>query len=210
MQSGIELRPATRADAGFLAGGFDEAAGGLFAAMLGRDYRSILTRVIAQPEHQFSYEHAIVAVEGFARLGFSLGWPSGTPGAAMALVRAAGRRLPRLAAVALVGWPVLGAMNRHADGEWYLQTLAVVPAARGRGVGRSLVADALERAVSVGCAVFTLDVEDGNTRALGLYESLGLRIASTSSPAPALGDARAHRMELSLAGARGGGGAAAV
>lgn len=204
MQSGLELRPATRADAGFLAGGFDEAAGGLFAAMLGRDYRPILTRVIAQSEHQFSYEHAVVAVEGRAQLGFRLGWPAGTPSADLPLVRAAGWRLPRLATVALAGWPVLGAMNRHADGEWYLQTLAVVPAARGRGVGRSLVADALERAASDGCAVFTLVVEDGNRRALSLHESLGLRIASTSPSAVLLRGARAHRMELPLAGGRRG------
>ncbi len=51
--------------------------------------------------------------------------------------------------------------------------LAVLPAARGRGIGRALLAAAEERARARGCGKLTLEVLDENTRARGLYASFG-------------------------------------
>lgn len=198
MLDGVGLRPAAPADAAFIAWGFDEAAGGLFKAMLGRRSQTILAAVVAEPGHQFSYQHVTLAAEGREPRGFCAGWPAGTPSADAALMRTAGWRVARLAAVALFAWPVLAAMGRHAPGEWYLQALAVTPPARGAGVGRRLVADALGRAAKAGCASLALDVDVANAGARALYERLGLRVVSTSRPALLLGGVRTHRMRLVL------------
>ena len=51
--------------------------------------------------------------------------------------------------------------------------LAVVPEWRGRGIGRSLLSAAEDRARSRGCCKLTLEVQDGNSRARALYETFG-------------------------------------
>lgn len=51
--------------------------------------------------------------------------------------------------------------------------LAVVPDARGRGIGRALLAAAEARARRRGCCKLTLEVQDENARARGLYASFG-------------------------------------
>lgn len=53
--------------------------------------------------------------------------------------------------------------------------LAVLPAFRGRGIGRALLAAAEERARVRGCAKLTLEVREDNTRARGLYRECGFR-----------------------------------
>jgi hypothetical protein len=64
-------------------------------------------------------------------VGFCQGWPYGTPAGTRELARAAGFRVLRLASVALFGWPLLAALDRHEAGEWYLQAVAVQEQARG-------------------------------------------------------------------------------
>lgn len=51
--------------------------------------------------------------------------------------------------------------------------LAVLPAHRGRGVGRALLKAAEERARARGCAKLTLEVREDNLRARRLYEERG-------------------------------------
>lgn len=56
-----------------------------------------------------------------------------------------------------------------------LYSIATLPSARGKGVGRRLM-DALERsAVKRGCDRLRLEVREKNTPAIALYESLGYR-----------------------------------
>jgi ribosomal protein S18 acetylase RimI-like enzyme len=62
----------------------------------------------------------------------------------------------------------------------WLEDLYVEDAARGRGVGRALVALAFERATARGAQRIELDTNEHNRSAIGLYESLGF---STSSKA---------------------------
>ena len=54
-----------------------------------------------------------------------------------------------------------------------IHDLAVLPDWRGRGIGRSLLAAAEDRARRGGCCRLTLEVQDDNGRALGLYRSFG-------------------------------------
>lgn len=54
-----------------------------------------------------------------------------------------------------------------------IHDLAVLPTHRGRGIGRALLEAAERRAREDGCCKLTLEVQDGNHRARGLYRSFG-------------------------------------
>ena len=62
----------------------------------------------------------------------------------------------------------------------WLEDVYVRDDARRRGVGRALVATALERARARGCRRMELDVNERNTEALGFYERMGF----TTEPKP--------------------------
>lgn len=53
--------------------------------------------------------------------------------------------------------------------------LAVLPAVRGRGVGRALLEAAEAHALAHGCVKLTLEVREDNARARGLYQERGFR-----------------------------------
>lgn len=55
-----------------------------------------------------------------------------------------------------------------------LELLALAPLKSGQGGGRALIADALLRSAQGGYSRFELEVREGNTRAIRLYESAGL------------------------------------
>ena len=72
----------------------------------------------------------------------------------------------------------LSASNEFVGDEncGYVATLGVLPAYRGRGLGRALLLDAFERDAADGRAGTILHVDANNvTPALGLYESVGMR-----------------------------------
>ena len=54
-------------------------------------------------------------------------------------------------------------------------TVAVLPAFRGRGIARKLVADALIHCTELGAEKLFLEVEVGNAPAIKLYENLGFK-----------------------------------
>ena len=63
-----------------------------------------------------------------------------------------------------------------------IHDMAVLEDTRGRGVGRALL-DAVERAArELGCCKLTLEVNEGNRRALGLYRSAGFAQAGADGP----------------------------
>lgn len=57
----------------------------------------------------------------------------------------------------------------------YLEDLYVKPAHRGRGIGKALLAELAQIAVSRGCGRLEWSVLDWNAPAIGFYESLGAR-----------------------------------
>lgn len=72
------------------------------------------------------------------------------------------------------GEPVAGyAVTGRAADRGYLQRLAVDPAQHRRGIGSALVADALRWLRRHGARVAVVNTQEGNDRALGLYESCG-------------------------------------
>lgn len=68
-----------------------------------------------------------------------------------------------------------------------IHDLAVLPGARGSGVGRQLLAAVEAKARALGCCRITLEVHEGNARAKRIYERAGFGpIRYGSPPAPAL------------------------
>ncbi len=63
-----------------------------------------------------------------------------------------------------------------------LHHLFVRPEARGRGLGRALVASASATARSAGCGVLTVGTHPDNRRAQAFYPELGFQAASVSGP----------------------------
>lgn len=57
----------------------------------------------------------------------------------------------------------------------YLEDLFVLPALRGRGIGRALLVEIARIAVARGCGRFEWAVLNWNAPAIGFYESLGAR-----------------------------------
>lgn len=66
-------------------------------------------------------------------------------------------------------------LARAVGGEAEILTLAVLPSARGRGLGRALMQAAADHAVTLGAANLFLEVGSENPAALALYTSLGFQ-----------------------------------
>ena len=64
-------------------------------------------------------------------------------------------------------------LARAAGGEAEILTLAVRPAARGKGLGRALLLAAIAEARALGAATMFLEVGADNPAALALYAGLG-------------------------------------
>ena len=64
-------------------------------------------------------------------------------------------------------------------GEWYLDSLAVLPEFRRTGLGKMLVMDAIERGRNAGYAQFTLLAEKSSTHLVEYYTRLGFTIESS-------------------------------
>ncbi len=76
-------------------------------------------------------------------------------------------------------------LNAHVpDDVYYLMALAVPPERRGQGIGKSLLAHAIERARDKGFRALHLDVLSNNP-AIGLYRAMGLEcVAEIVAPEP--------------------------
>ncbi|MGW0158628.1 GNAT family N-acetyltransferase [Mycobacterium sp. NPDC003323] len=76
------------------------------------------------------------------------------------------------------------AAQRQGAESVYLYSLWLDPAARGQGLGRTLVAEAVDWARSQRVQRVTLRVNRDNARARAVYDSLGFRVAAGDPAAP--------------------------
>lgn len=65
-----------------------------------------------------------------------------------------------------------------------IHDLAVLPAARGRGIGRALLAAAEAHARATGCCKLTLEVQEDNAPARALYARFGFRDVTYGASGP--------------------------
>ena len=118
---------------------------------------------------RFSEEH-LTAVLEIERSSFPDPWSEGM---FREELKDDGRRMPLVitdeSAVAGygIGWLVLD--------EFHLGNLAIRPGQRGRGLGRRLLSEMLERAAAGGCRMATLEVRASNETAKELYHSFGFK-----------------------------------
>ena len=78
----------------------------------------------------------------------------------------------------------LGLSTFHARPLLNIHDLAVVPASRGQGVGRALLAAVERLAIQRGCCKLTLEVQEDNVQATGLYRSFGFGDVVVGDSAP--------------------------
>ncbi len=158
----------------------DQAAEGFFGFMLGRNAEQIIACAYPEAGHSLSYEHVVFA----ERDGVVVGMVSAFTGAQHRgfseepLKRAAGRSAFRMGCVRTLLGPLWRILNTVAEGDFYLQGIAVDPDLRGAGIGSLLMADAEERARANGAARLCLDVAAKNERARNLYARRGMAESS--------------------------------
>ena len=70
------------------------------------------------------------------------------------------------------------------DGGFELAKMAVADACKGRGLGRALLAAAVERAQAAGAPRLYLETNSGLAPALALYRSFGFREIEPEAPSP--------------------------
>jgi ribosomal protein S18 acetylase RimI-like enzyme len=162
MKTNYTIRPATIADAEFIA---------LAVCMaVGYDRSHPIYPVfeqLARMEHsQYSYLNTLVAEADGAVVAALVGYD--------------GARLEELRA------PIFPLLRQHLGeviniedeteaGEFYLDSLGVVPEYRGRGIGRALIVAMRDRAFAEGHERVGLIVDVDNSSAERLYQSLGFR-----------------------------------
>ena len=66
------------------------------------------------------------------------------------------------------------ASDQETDpGEYYLDSLAVLPSYRGRGIGRALLRDGIDKSMSLGYKQIALVADSDMPHLIKLYSSLG-------------------------------------
>lgn len=164
----IQIRPATIADAAIIARAVTMGIGDKEALVhyCGTDYVSVLTAIATKEGTQYSWQNALIAdVDGQA---------------AGVIVAYDGARLYELREGTLkVVMEKVGRIPVVADetqsGEYYIDTLAVMPEFRGIGVGKMLIKALCSKVHAKGYACVGLIVDNQNLRAQALYSSLGFK-----------------------------------
>ena len=166
MNFSFDIRPATLADAEKIALAVCMAVGYDSTHAL---YPVFLT--LARMEHsQYSYVNTLVAESGGRVVGALVGYD--------------GARLKELRE------PIFPLLEQHLGeainiedeteaGEFYLDSLGVLPECRGCGIGRALIVAMRDRAFAEGYERVGLIVDFDNPDAERLYQSLGFRRVGT-------------------------------
>ena len=172
MTSNITTRAATRDDAAMIAQVVAMAIGDerTLWDYCGEDYLNILTEIARADQTQYSWRYAIVAeVEGVVA-GAIVGYDGAQLGklreGTFSIIRSHIGRVPTIP-------------NETDAGEYYLDSVGVMPAFRGRGVGGKLIEALCERAFAQGHQRVGLIVDCNNPQATHLYTSHGFERIGT-------------------------------
>jgi ribosomal protein S18 acetylase RimI-like enzyme len=157
----------------------DEAFEGLFRLMLGRRAADIVSRAYTQPGHNFSYQHVTFAERDGAIVGMAAGYTAEQHrlSSEQPLKQAAGANVLQWIGVRIL-CTRLRFLGTHADGDFYLQAIAVDEKLRGEGIGSALMDVIEDRARASGCTRVFLDAASRNEGARRFYERRGMAVES--------------------------------
>lgn len=139
-------------------------------AYCGDDYMAVLTQIAATKGTQYSWQYALVAEVDGTAAGAVVGYDGddlqllreGT----FAIVRQLTGRVPNIA-------------NETEGGEYYLDSVGVLPEFRGLNVGRTLVREFCNKVFATQHNCVGLIVDSNNPQAEKLYTSLGFERVGT-------------------------------
>lgn len=129
------------------------------------DVHRLFTHLAALDDSQYSYRNTLVALDDNGNVaGVCIGYDG-------ALLHPLRRRFFE-AAKAILNRDMEGMADETSPDEFYLDTLAVMPQHRGKGIGSALLMAMAERARSLGKPAALL-VDKTNPKAEALYRTLG-------------------------------------
>jgi ribosomal protein S18 acetylase RimI-like enzyme len=186
----LAVRPATPNDAPAAGEFILDTMGELGTVIFGLDDRqravSSLSSLFSVPDNRFSYQQAFIAEEDGQTLGMLLAYP----GVILArlerpLLRQLLRlySLPELLRLAWRALPLFDGIEADKD-EYYIAHVAVVPQARGRGIGSQLMRLAEDQCRRAGLQKCSLCVDYGHEAARTLYLKIGYQIVETHTNPP--------------------------
>ena len=163
----ITVRRAAAADAPIIAAALAMALGeDAVEQYCGKDYLSVLEELARMEQSQYSYRHALVAEADGVTAGAVVGYDGARlqelKEPTLQLIRRRTGRMPALE-------------DETGPGEFYLDSVGVLPEFRGCGVGSRLLVALRDKALSEGHGRIGLLVDRENPSAERLYLSLGFR-----------------------------------
>lgn len=138
------------------------------------DFRRMMTRLAERDDSQYSYRNTLIAIDDEGNI-------------TGAIVAYDGARLHKLreafvsSAKECFGRDFSQMDDETQEGEIYIDSLAVFPAYRGRGIATALLRALISKAGEEGHHAVGLLVDKGNPSAERLYRSVGFRYAGDSS-----------------------------
>lgn len=178
----VRLQPATTDNPELAAELIYETDPHIFGYMHGYDRalaRRHLGRQWQQPAGLFSHKHATVAVHEGCMVGLLIGFAQSVRMAAVepflqcALASMNDEELEYMTNWRALGGPFL--IPAVPPDGYYLQNLATIPEARGRGIGEQLLRHAFELAGAADCRSVHLDLFADNP-AIRLYRRFGMEV----------------------------------
>ena len=126
----------------------------------------IFCRMAQREDSQYSWRNTFVAEIDGAAAGAIVGYDG---------ARLYELRRPLEEAIMDINGGVFNIEDETSAGEFYIDSLAILPQYRGMGIAKSLVEYVRERVFAEGFDKVGLIVDYGNPRAEGLYESIGFK-----------------------------------
>ena len=161
----IKIRPAFQKDTPTIAQAVAMAMGEESAALLcGADYLKVLEAVAASEGTQYSYENALIAEV----YGEAAGAIVGYNGALLEPLRAG------TVSVVSKFYPEIQLPDDETQaGEFYIDSLGVMPQFRGKGIGKRLLVAMIGKGLALGYGKVGLIVDFENPDAASLYSQCG-------------------------------------
>lgn len=158
----------------------DEVAEGFLGLMYGRRVSDIIATAYCQPDHDYSFHNVTFAERDKGIVGMAAGYTAEQHrrSSDQPLKQAPGYSAMRRMVVGTLCAPLLRILDTLADGDFYLLSIAVDEALRGKGVGSALIDSIEDRARASGSTRLSLDVSAKNVSARKLYERRGMTVES--------------------------------